>query len=65
MRIRSSLQARILFAEISMAVLCAGSVALGASAPVILVQPFDQGVLAGSNATFTVTADGTPKPTYT
>jgi hypothetical protein len=29
-----------------------------------MVQPVDQGVLAGSNATFSVTADGTPHPTY-
>jgi hypothetical protein len=65
MQIRSGLQAGILFTGISMTVLCAGLIALGASAPVILVQPTDQGVLAGSNATFNVTADGTPKPTYT
>src|SRR5215831_4559619 len=64
MRIRSSLQAGIFFARISMAVLCTGTAALGAS-PVILVQPIDQGVMAGSNATFSVTADGTPRPTYT
>ena len=63
MRIRSSLQAGIFFARISMAVLCTGTAALGAS-PVILVQPIDQGVMAGSNATFSVTADGTPRPTY-
>lgn len=64
MRIRSSLQAGLLLAEISMAVVCGGSVALGASAPIILAQPIDQGVLSGSNATFSVTADGTPRPTY-
>jgi alpha-tubulin suppressor-like RCC1 family protein len=36
----------------------------GASAPVILSQPSNQSVLAGGNATFSVTAGGTPPLSY-
>lgn len=64
MGLMNYLRARVLFAKISIVAQCSVSVALGASAPIILLQPIDQGVLAGSNATFSVTADGTPRPTY-
>jgi endonuclease/exonuclease/phosphatase family metal-dependent hydrolase len=38
--------------------------AVANSPPVILEQPQDQTVAQGANATFTVTATGTPAPTY-